>query len=69
MLLSIQILLGLLAFVILATSFEAVASGFGALFTLIGWAFKGVFMFIGFVLAIASVVVAIIFITNMTGAF
>ena len=65
MVLALQMLLGLLVFVVLATGFEAVAAGFGALFTLIGWAFKGFFAFIGFIIAIAAVVAIIIFLTNI----
>lgn len=61
----VEIIFCIILFVIVVGAFDAILAGFGALFTLIGWAFKGVFAFIGFVLAIAVGVGLVVYLTNI----
>tara|TARA_R110000824_G_scaffold93560_1_gene226232 strand:+ start:704 stop:913 length:210 start_codon:yes stop_codon:yes gene_type:complete len=61
----VEILICMILFVIVIGAFDAILAGFGALFTLIGWAFKGFFAFIGFVLAIAATVGLVAYLTNI----
>jgi len=55
----------MILFVIVIMAFDAIVAGFGALFTLIGWAFKGFFAFIGFTIAVAAVAALVVYLTNI----